>query len=113
MIMLPELFPGGSVVKNLPACNAGDPGLIPVSGRSSGVGNGNSLQYSCPENPMDRGAWQAKGRDLISFPPAPLQDLTQPALTYPGHKSEQQNRLFIPMLPLASDLSMFQVKEMI
>ena len=41
------------------ACNAGDPGLIPGLGRSSGEGNGNPLQYSCLENPMDRGAWQA------------------------------------------------------
>ena len=37
-------------------CNAGDSGLIPESGRSPGVGNGNPLQYSCLENPMDRGA---------------------------------------------------------
>ena len=51
-------FPGGSVVKNLPA-NAGDAGSIPGSGRSSGGGDGNPLQYSCLENPMDRGAWQA------------------------------------------------------
>ena len=41
------------------AYNAGDPGLNPGSGRSPGEGNGNSLQYSCLENPMDRGAWQA------------------------------------------------------
>ena len=47
-------FPYGSVVKNLPA-NAGDVGLIPGSGRSSGVGNGNPLQYSCLGNHMDRG----------------------------------------------------------
>ena len=50
--------PGGAVVKNLPA-NAGDtrdPGSIPGSGRSPGGGNGNPLQYSCLENPMDRGA---------------------------------------------------------
>ena len=49
------------VVKNLPA-NAGDvrdTGLIPESGRSPGGGHGNPLQYSCLENPMDRGAWQA------------------------------------------------------
>ena len=38
------------------ACNAGDPGLIPGSGRSPGEGNGNPLQYSCLENPMDGGA---------------------------------------------------------
>ena len=41
------------------ACSAGDPGLIPGSGRSSGEGNGNPLQYSCLENPMDGGAWEA------------------------------------------------------
>ena len=46
------------VVKNPPA-NAGDAGLILGSGRSSGEGNGNPLQYSCLENPMDRGAWRA------------------------------------------------------
>ena len=54
-------FPGGTVVKNLPA-NAGDTknvGSIPWSGRSPGVGNGNPLQYSCLENSMDRRAWQA------------------------------------------------------
>ena len=52
-------FPGGTVVKNLPA-NAGDTrdtGSIPGLGRSSGGGNGNPLQYSCLENSMDRGAW--------------------------------------------------------
>ena len=48
-------FPGGSVVKNLPA-NAGDTGSIPGSERSPGGGNGSPLQYSCLENPMDRGA---------------------------------------------------------
>ena len=47
-----------SVVKNLPA-NAGDPGSIPRSGRSSGEGNSNLFQYSCLGNPMDRGAWRA------------------------------------------------------
>ena len=39
-------------------CNAGEQGAIPGSRRSSGEGNGNPLQYSCLENPMDRGAWQ-------------------------------------------------------
>ena len=51
-------FPGGSVVKNSPA-NAGDVGWIPGLGRSPGEGNGNPLQCSCLENPMDRGAWWA------------------------------------------------------
>ena len=41
------------------ACNAGDAGSIPGSGRSPGEGNGNPLQYSCLGNPMDRGAWWA------------------------------------------------------
>ena len=51
-------FPGGSEVK-ASACNAGDLGSIPGSGRSPGEGNGNPLQYSCLENPMDGGAWWA------------------------------------------------------
>ena len=53
-----EGFPGGSEVK-VSACNVGDPGSIPGSGRSPGEGNGNPLQYSCLEYPMDGGAWQA------------------------------------------------------
>ena len=48
-------FPGGSVVKNMPA-QVRDPGLIPGLRRSSGGGNGNPLQCSCLENPTDRGA---------------------------------------------------------
>ena len=51
-------FPGGSVVKNLPA-NAGDTGSISDPGRSPGEGNGNPLQYSCLENLRDGGAWWA------------------------------------------------------
>ena len=46
------------VVKNLPA-NAGDVGSVSGSGRASGVGNGSPLQYSCLENLMDGGTWQA------------------------------------------------------
>ena len=54
-------FLGGTVVKNSPANvgDEGDVGLILSSGRSSGGGNGNPLQYSCLENPKDRGAWWA------------------------------------------------------
>ena len=51
-------FPGGSQGK-VSACNAGDLGSIPGSGRSLGEGNGNPLQYSWLENPMDGGAWWA------------------------------------------------------
>ena len=49
-------FPGGSD-GNASAYNVGDPGSIPVWGRSPREGNDNPLQYSCLENPMDRGAW--------------------------------------------------------
>ena len=58
------------------ACNEGDQGSIPGSGRSPGEGNGNPLQYSCLENPMDRGDWRATvrgvarvGHDLGTKPP--------------------------------------------
>ena len=61
VIHLSTSMPGGSVVKRMPANarDSGDMGLIPGSGRSTGKGNGNPLQYSCLENPMDIGAWQA------------------------------------------------------
>ena len=55
-IRVPWGFPDGSDSKES-ACNERDPGLIPGSGRSPGKGNGNPLQYSCLENPMNRGAW--------------------------------------------------------
>ena len=65
-------FPGGSVVKNPPA-KAGDTSLIPGSGKPSGEGNDNPLQYSCLENLMGRGAWwiqsmgsQRVGHDLVT-----------------------------------------------
>ena len=51
-------FPGGWDSKES-ACNVRDPGPIPGLGRSPGEENGNPLQYSCLENSMDRGAWQA------------------------------------------------------
>ena len=51
-------FPGGSDGKES-TCSVGDQGLIPGLGRYPGEGNDNTLQYSCLENPMDGGAWQA------------------------------------------------------
>ena len=56
-------FPGGFYDKESTG-NAGDPGSIPGSGRSPGEGNGNPFQYSCPENPMERGVWQATVREI-------------------------------------------------
>ena len=71
-------FPCSSVGKES-ACSTGDPGSIPGLGRFPGEGNGNPLQYSCLENPIDRGAWQATvhgvarvGHDLVTIPPPPM-----------------------------------------
>ena len=68
-------FPCSSVDKES-ACNAGDPSLIPGSGRSPGEGNGNLLHYSCLENPMDRVTWRSivhgiarVGHNLTTKPP--------------------------------------------
>ena len=67
-----------SLVGKESACNAGDLDSISGLGKSPGEGNGNPLQYSCLENPMDRGAWQATvhgvarvGLDLATTPPPP------------------------------------------
>ena len=59
-------FPGGLVVRNLPA-SAGDMGSIPDLGRSTEEGNGNPLQYSCMENHMDRGAWWATAHGVAEL----------------------------------------------
>ena len=55
------------MAKNLPV-NTRDAGSIPVSGRAPGGGNGNPLQYSCLENPMDRGDWQAMVHGVTKSP---------------------------------------------
>ena len=68
------------------ACNAGDPGdlgLIPGSGRSPGGGSGNPLLYSCLENSMDRGAWQAMVHGVTKSNP-PLKQLTMHACRQAG-----------------------------
>ena len=85
--MLPyEGFPHSSVGEES-ACSAEDPGSSPGSERSPGEGNGNPLQYSCLENPMGRGAWQATvhgvtrvGHDLVTTPP-PYVTLSFPLFT--------------------------------
>ena len=70
-------FSGGAVVKNpANAGDTGDVGLIPGSGRSPEVGNGKPLQYSCLENPMHRGTWQATAHGV-----AKESDTTEPAQT--------------------------------
>ena len=88
-------FPGGSEVK-ASACNAEDLGLIPESERSPGEGNGNPLQYSCLENPMDGGAWWAtvhwvvKSQILLSN----LTNLT----VKKDHESTHKNDLFFSFI---------------
>ena len=84
-----EGFPGGSGGKET-ACNAGDPGLIPGSGRPPEEGNGNPLQYSSLENPMDRGAWRAtthgvaESRTRLSAYPNLAVKVLSPALACQG-----------------------------
>ena len=80
LILLTD-FPHSSVGKKS-ACNAGNPGSISGLGRSPGEGNGNPLQYSCLENSMDRGAWQATvhgisrvEHDLVTKPPILLTEM--------------------------------------
>ena len=67
-------FPSGSEFK-ASACNVGDLGSIPGSGRSPGEGNGSPLQYSCLENPMDGGAWWATVHGVAKSQ-TPLSDFT-------------------------------------
>ena len=76
-------FPGGSEGK-APAHNAGDPGSIPRSGSSPGEGNGNPLQYSCLENPMDGRAWWATVHG-VSKSWTRLRELTSPHLNILWH----------------------------
>ena len=88
--VIQTLFCGGSDGKES-ACHLGDPGLIPGSGISFGEGNGNPVQCSCLENPMDGGAWRAT--------------------VHGGHKESDRNErlilsLFIPCVKWISDVQM-------
>ena len=82
-------FPGGSVVKNLPANarDARDVGLIPGSGRSPREGNGNPLQYSCLKNSMDREAGQATVHEVAEL------DTTEQLSRHPGRSLQQLLRI--------------------
>ena len=107
------VFPGRSAIKKS-ACNAripGDTGSIPESGRSPGGGHGHSLQYSCLENPMDRGAWWAivhrvsKSRTQLKWlsthtknPPANAGDMGSipGSGTIPWRRAWQPTPVFLP-----------------
>ena len=88
-------FPGGSEVK-ASACNAEDLGLIPESERSPGEGNGNPLQYSCLENPMDGGAWWAKVH-WVAKSQILLSNLTNLTVKK-DHESTHKNDLFFSFI---------------
>ena len=92
-------FPGGSVVKNLPA-NAGDAGSTPGSCRDLGGGNGNPLQCSCLGNPMDRGVWQAThspwGHTESDTTELVLLLLLSPLWKMPWRKKWQPAPVFLP-----------------
>ena len=87
-------FPGGSVAKNPPA-NARDAGSIPGLGRCPGGGNGNPLQYSCWDNPMDRRDWRAtvhgvtKSQTWLSTHTLPQPKITGKTVTPPLLKLER------------------------
>ena len=91
-------FPCSSVGKES-AFSAGELGSIPRSGRSPGEGNGNPLQYSCLENPIDRGAWQATVRgvtrvrqDLVAKPSPPPQGGQIPHASRTKNQSMKQKQ---------------------
>ena len=100
-------FPGGSEVK-ASAWNVGDPGSIPGLGRSPGEGTGNPLQYSCLENPMDRGAWWAtvhgvtKSRTRLSVS---IFNPSTPCFIYTVSGTCALTRIFLfQKLPIGKDL---------
>ena len=87
-------YPHSSVSKDS-ACNVGDPGSIPGSGRSPGEGNGNPFQSSCLKNSMERGVWQAAVHDVARVGP----DLvTKPPPRYFSLVSLQQVQIVVQLL---------------
>ena len=102
LILIVWGFPGGSDGEES-ACNAGDPGSIPGSGRSPGEGNGCPLQYSCLENPMDRSysPWHCKELDMSELDTSLLTlivypcDMTCWGLLVPSFPKKEAKRTFL------------------
>ena len=89
-------FPGGKVVKNLPA-NAGDAGdtcLVPALEKSPGEGNGNLLRYSCLEKPVDRGALWANIKHRVAKSQTWLSTHTQVVWTFSGDSQKRWSSLY-------------------
>ena len=84
-------FPGGAEVK-ASACNVGDLGSIPGSGRSPEEGNGNPLQYSCLENPMDGGAWWATYSPRVANSRTQLSDFISAKKVEEGEQEGPERR---------------------
>ena len=85
------------------ACNAGDPGSISGSGRSPGEGNGNPLQYSCLENPMDGGAWWATVHKVAKSR-IRLSDFTFTFMNNSCYCSTKLHKEFLPLAAPTKDL---------
>ena len=93
-------FPGGVVVKYLPANagDAGDTGLIPGLGRSPGGGNGNPLHYSCQDNPMDRGA-SVQSLSCVRLFATPWTAARQASLSITNSRSSPKPRSIESVMP--------------
>ena len=99
-------FSGGSDGEES-VCNAGDPGLIPGSGRSPGEGNGNPLQYSCLENPQGQ-------RNLMGYSPWDHKEVdTTERLIFTFHRSPNRLSFRRKLMPVVEDISLPTAEQLL